>query len=125
MADFTGQTAGRVNFNIVLSGCVLTGDTQVGAYFEPDAAKIDPATGHLINTATDADKTGVSLQLLDGSSGSVIKAGDSSQLTSNTYATPDGDGAATLPYLVEYYKIGSAVAAGVVTSKVTYSLIYK
>lgn len=127
VAQFTGQTAGRTDFDITLKNCTLTGDTGVSAYFEPDATNVDPTTGRLNNTDADAAATGVSLQLLDGTSGNVIKAGDSSQISGNSYVTPapTTDGTATLPYYVEYFKIGTDVVAGKVVGKVTYSLMYK
>lgn len=124
-SDFTGQTDGRTGFNISLTDCDVTTGQTVSAYFEPDGANIDATTGHLINTSTGAATTGVSLQLLDGKTMTAIKAGDASQVTDNAYVAPDEDGAATLPYYVEYYKMGAAVAAGKVTGKVTYSIIYK
>jgi major type 1 subunit fimbrin (pilin) len=125
--DFTGQTAGETAFDIKLTGCDLTDpDTAVGVYFEPDAAWVDSATGHLINLSTDADKTGVSLQLLYGKTKTPVKAGDNSQeTTDDSFVTPDVDGNASIPYVVEYYKMGTTVAAGAVQGKVTYSLIYK
>lgn len=123
-SDFTGQTDGRTSFSITLTDCSLTGETTVSTYFEPDATNIDPSTGHLNNQDAAAAATGVSLQLLDGTSGDVIKAGDGSQINDSSYVKPT-DGAATLPYYVEYYKMGSAVAAGKVLGKVTYSLMYK
>ncbi|AJQ99108.1 hypothetical protein F652_1119 [Enterobacteriaceae bacterium bta3-1] len=65
------------------------------------------------------------MQLIDGTSGVAIKVGDNSQLTNNSYVSPNSDGVAKLPYFVEYYKIGTAIYAGLVTSKVTYTLMYK
>ena len=44
VSSFTGETAGRTSFDITLTGCTLTGDTGVSAYFESDATNIDPAT---------------------------------------------------------------------------------
>lgn len=127
VSSFTGETAGRTSFDITLTGCTLTGDTGVSAYFEPDATNVDPATGHLNNTDAAAAATGVSLQLVDGTSGNAIKAGDDSQISGNSYVTPipATDGKATIPYFVEYFKIGTEVAAGAVVGKVTYSLMYK
>ncbi|ANC41779.1 hypothetical protein A6V27_16080 [Hafnia alvei] len=127
VSSFTGETAGRTSFDITLTGCTLTGDTGVSAYFEPDATNVDPATGHLNNTDAAAAATGVSLQLVDGTSGNAIKAGDDSQISGNSYVTPipATDGKATIPYFVEYFKIGTDVAAGAVVGKVTYSLMYK
>ena len=48
---FTGDTAGRTSFSILLTSCVLDKDTGVAAYFEPDANWVDMDTGHLNNIA--------------------------------------------------------------------------
>jgi major type 1 subunit fimbrin (pilin) len=126
VSEFKNDTEGRTAFSIGLSECTLNPDTKVGVYFEPSAAWIDPATGHLINLDSAAADTGVSLQLLN-SAEMPIKAGDPTQVNDDSaYVTPDATSKdATILYFVEYYKIGAAVKAGVVQGKVTYSLMYK
>ena len=130
-----GNTTGRTQFNMELTNCTLgtaTGDTvsQVSAFFQAGAT-VDPSTGHLKQQDL-TGATNVSLQLLDGKTFAPIKAGDSEQVTSNTYYNMTDDGTATgtvldtidMPYAVEYYADGQSTP-GVVTSSVVYNLMYK
>lgn len=122
---FTGDTAGRTSFNILLTSCVLDKDTGVAAYFEPDANWVDMDTGHLNNIAV-AGAEGVSLQLLNGDDDTAINVGDAAQETLAHTVVPDAQGNGTLPYFVEYFKVaGGTLKAGAVQGKVTYSLIYR
>jgi major type 1 subunit fimbrin (pilin) len=119
------STAGRTNFNMSLTNCDFTSGS-IFAFFEA-GANVDPVSGRLMNSALVSAATNVDLQLLD-SDGSVIKAGDASQLTdTNKIAVVDDGsgttGMATLNYAVEYYATGVATA-GDITSSVTYSLSY-
>lgn len=114
-----GKTAGRTNFEIELSNC-LGAATNAVAYFEI-GDDVDSASGQLYNRG---DAANVRLQLRDNTvAGGVIKAGDSSQLTSST-RVPISSGSAVLPYAVEYIATGVAIA-GNVTSSVTYSINYQ
>lgn len=117
-----GMSTGRTNFEIELSNCTNPGKA-VSAFFEA-GADVDSTTGNLINRGS---ATNVSLQLVDNASGanngSVIKAGDSSQVMGNSVAFVSGTGAATLPYAVQYYATG-AVGSGSVQSTITYSINY-
>ncbi|APZ68595.1 hypothetical protein LFZ43_22895 [Salmonella enterica subsp. enterica serovar Wandsworth str. SA20092095] len=116
-----GNTAGRTPFNVMVTGCITTnpnGASNVKAYFE-SGSNVD-ANGRLINTAS-GGASNILLELVDGTSNTVLKAGDISQNTGNFVAISGGN--ATLPYAVRYYATGTATA-GAVTSSVTYSLIY-
>lgn len=115
-----GQTAGRTNFPMALSNCAGTLKTA-SAYFE-DGSSVDTTTGRLNNLTGTA--TGVQLQLLDGQgTRSVIKVGDSSQITNNGMVDIS-TGTANLNYDVQYYAT-AATTAGTVVSNVVYSIQYK
>lgn len=121
-----GNTAGKTGFTIELSECEALGSmTQGTAFFESGFATIIE-TGRLKNIAKDNAASNVTLQLRDDLSRDVIKVGDSTQTTSNTYVNlPTSGGAkARLPYTVEYYA-EDAVTAGKVLSSVLYSIQYK
>ncbi|WP_373408413.1 fimbrial protein, partial [Vibrio jasicida] len=91
---------------------------KVAAYFQAGAT-VDPSTGRLVNKATTDAATNVDLQLSEAD-GTVIKAGDSTQV----YQTVDASaGSATLNYGVEYFATGQSTA-GAVDSSVIYSLSY-
>ncbi len=114
------QTAGRTGFNMALSNCA--GTLKTAAAFFESGATVDTVTGRLTNTNTTGAKN-VSLQLLDGANSAVIQAGNTNQVTKNTYATITG-ASASLPYAVQYYAEG-ATTAGLVKSSVVYSIMYK
>lgn len=119
-----GNTAGQTAFIMGVTGCAATSPSGAGtvkAYFEK-GANVD-SNGRLINTtaSTSGGATGLVLELVDGTGGTALKAGDISQNTGNFVTIADGS--ATLPYSIRYYATDAA-EAGVVTSSVTYSLIY-
>ncbi|MEX3020285.1 fimbrial protein [Kluyvera sp. STS39-E] len=128
---FTGETAGRTQFNIDAKDCLGTVEKTVAAFFEPDAINIDPTTGLLNNVApaTPTPADNVKLQLLDGKNGNPIKVGyqDQSATGGTTFTAWDASGNATLIYYVEYKKAvaGNVVTAGPVVGKVVYNLMYK
>jgi len=115
-----GNKAGKTNFIISMTGCTLGGgETKVSTYFEAGAS-VDVNSGFLINSGT---ATNVALSLTDGVSNAPIKAGNQDQEDNNTSATV-ADGAASLPYAVEYVASGVSTA-GTVLSSVTFSLRYE
>lgn len=121
------QTAGTVNFHLTLTDCTAADGMTSGTVFYESGATVNGTTGNLIQQTAQADggATNVELQLLDGKTGSAIKVGDSSQLTSNSYVTlPAAGGSIDIPYSVQYYATG-ATTAGPVTSSVEYSISYK
>lgn len=127
-----GSVAGTTDFTMQLSNCSLGNNiSKVSAYFQ-SGSTVDPATGHLLQTAT-SGASNVDLQLLDpGNSNQPIKAGDASQIAGNTTKNMTSDGTTTgtllttinLPYAVQYYATGAATA-GTVTSSVVYNLQYQ
>lgn len=129
--SFTGETAGRTQFNIDISGCQNATGKTVAAFFEPDATNVDAATGLLNNVApaTPTPAGNVKMQLLDGVNGKAIKVGYQDQAaTGGTTFNPISTGnTATLIYDVEYKKAVTtdAVTAGPVVSRVVYNLMYK
>ena len=115
-----GDKAGKTNFIISMTGCTMgTGETKVSTYFEAGAS-VDVNSGFLINTG---DAKNVALSLTDGTTNAPIKAGNQNQADNNTTATV-ADGAASLPYAVEYVASGAA-SAGTVLSSITFSLMYQ
>ncbi|MCX8957834.1 fimbrial protein [Erwinia psidii] len=114
-----GQTAGQTEFSIGLTDCagVLT---TAAAFFE--AGDSVDTNGRLIDQNDTAEQK-VAFQLRNAGNQSIIVVGNASQQTNNTYGEMV-DGNLTLPYMVEYYA-NSAAGAGVVTSYVTYSVMYK
>ena len=119
--DFTGRTP----FNMDVKNCQSTttaGIKKVAAYFRP-GTQIDTTTGYLKNASGSA--TNVALRLIDFSgSFNPINVGSSSQVSGNTYFDIDANGAARLPYAIEYIATGTATA-GTVASYVVYNLQYK
>ncbi|MEL0554867.1 MULTISPECIES: fimbrial protein [Enterobacteriaceae] len=111
------KTAGETQFTMALSGCTGTLETA-SAFFE--AGTNVNADGRLINTG---DAENVDVQLLDGTTGNVIKAGSTEQITDAGYLSVKG-GTATLPYTARYYATGVA-KAGAVSASVVYNLQYK
>lgn len=119
---FTGvnSVAGMTAFNISLSGCSITKDTTVSAYFEPGAYTNN--TGRLSQSHV-SGATGVEIQLLNSSQGVMnLFAAQGSQ---NDVGTSMNIGAtsAVLTYYAQYFSTG-AVSAGPVTSQVSYSVVY-
>ena len=123
-----GNTGGRTQFNIELSGCTgLVTTSTAAAYFE-GGATVDSVTNNLVNT-TSTGAGNVQLQLVDVQSDSAIKVGHNSQSSTNTQvAIPNTAGASTgttiLPYAVQYYATG-ATTPGAVTSNVSFSINYQ
>ncbi|MBC3249038.1 fimbrial protein [Serratia fonticola] len=116
-----GTTRGDTGFVMALNNCAGT-LTTASAFFEAGAS-VDQVTGRLKNMTGGA--TGVSLQLLDGSSTSpaVIQAGNQNQVTNTTYVDVSS-GSANLPYIVRYYA-EAPTTAGTVVSNVVYSIQYQ
>jgi len=123
-----GDTAGETTFNIVLTECSGDTSSEVLAYFEYDAAFVNPTTGNLRNLleGVSGGATKVELQLLD-SADTVIKVGDESQ-RGGVWATIDASGNATIQHAVRYYATGPGSAkatAGQVKGQVTFTLTYQ
>lgn len=117
-----GETTGQTGFIIGLKNC--TGPATSAAAFFESGSTVDLVSGNL-KTATGAGAaTNVQLQLVDGSNGNVIQAGNTSQVSGTTKIALDATGNANLPYAVQYYATG-ATTAGTVTSSVTYSINYQ
>lgn len=117
-----GQTTGQTGFQINLANC--TGPAKSAASFFESGPTVDLASGNLKTQTGTGAATNVQLQLVDGSNGSAIKAGDSLQRLTTTHVAFDGSGNAKLPYAVQYYATG-ATTAGTVNSSVTYSIDYQ
>ncbi|PMQ15227.1 fimbrial protein [Janthinobacterium sp. AD80] len=115
------EVAGKTGFNITLSACTGT-TTKAAAFFEPGAG-VDPVTHNLKNNDAAGAKF-VQLQLLDGTNGAAIKAGDFAQVTDTSKVTKNTTGETVLPYAVQYISTGLATA-GKVDSTVTYSITYE
>ncbi|MDF3162817.1 fimbrial protein [Pseudomonas proteolytica] len=113
-----GATAGSTNFTIELSNCSASIVTAA-ALFEAGSG-VDPISKNVRNVSGSA--TGVQFQLLD-SRGSVISAGDASQVT-NTARTDVTANTAVLPYAVQYFA-SAATTPGTVVGSVTYSINYQ
>lgn len=89
-----GSTAGETSFNMALSDCAGT-LTTASAFFE-NGTTVD-TTGRLKNISTDTAATddaeattaatNVSLELLDGTTGDTIVAGNQSQVEANSYVS--------------------------------------
>ncbi|NVI82506.1 fimbrial protein [Janthinobacterium sp. BJB401] len=118
------EVAGKTGFNITLSACTGT-TTKAAAFFEPGST-VDPLTHNLTNTIADpaVGAKNVQLQLLDGTNGKAIKAGDSAQVTDTEKVTKNTAGDTVLPYAVQYISTGLATA-GTINSNVTYSISYE
>ncbi|VUS41198.1 fimbrial protein [Klebsiella spallanzanii] len=124
-----GNTGGRTQFDIQLSGCTgLVTASTAAAYFE-GGATVDSTTYNLVNTASSGGAGNVQLQLVDVLSDSTIQVGHNSQSSTNTpVVIPNTAGASTgttiLPYAVQYVATG-ATTPGVVTSNVSFSINYQ
>lgn len=137
-----GAAAGRTSFALLASNCSMTnGKTRVAAFFNGnsnegvDANNVDSATGYLNNLAVaptpvetaangyPAAATNVKMRLIDGTNGSFIRAGYTEQVSGGGFVTVT-NGAARMPYAVEYVRQGDAVTAGPVRSVVVYDLQY-
>lgn len=131
-----GQTAGRTQFVMTLTGCTQTlfppaneddeaslSEAFVSAFFQAGET-VDSRTGRLKQMALSGAEN-VSLQLRDGTNNNVIFAGSQTQRNTNHFVDTTGKKGEEirLPYLVEYYA-ESAATSGVVTSSVVYNLQY-
>lgn len=118
----SGETTGQTGFIIGLTNC--TGPATSAAAFFESGSTVDLVSGNL-KTATGAGAAdNVQLQLVDGSTGTAIQAGNVSQHAATTKIALDASGNAKLPYAVQYYATG-ATTAGTVNSSVTYSINYQ
>ncbi|WP_213132937.1 fimbrial protein [Citrobacter sp. FP75] len=130
-----GATAGRTDFALIAQNCDMGTSTytKVATFFEgsnsggADANNVDTASGYLNNTSTaTTPATNVQLRLIDKTSNSVIKAGDTDQITSAGYVTIDTTGkTARMPYAVEYISVPGGATVGAVHGSVVYDLMYE
>ncbi len=124
-----GNTAGRAPFNIQLTGCTPNAG-NVAVYFEP-GANVDLATGRLKNSTVAVPAAGtnpgvkaagnVQIGLLN-SDMTNISVG-AAVATQNPQRVALASGAATLQYYAQYVATGTATP-GIITSSVTYSIVY-
>ena len=119
------SVAASRGFLINLTGCAEQGGNAL-AFFEYNAAFVDPADGTLKNLLPTgaATASNVHLQILDGVSGDPIVVGSGAQLTGNSAQIIDPAGNATLPYSVQYISPQGNATAGAINSSVTYSIAY-
>jgi major type 1 subunit fimbrin (pilin) len=141
-AAATGATAAKTTaagtfFNMTLSACVAT-NHDVGAlgtgtpafvniYFEA-GPNVDVLTGGLINTTVAGGST-VEVKLYNASSASIV----TTQIFpgTNTGQNPTGSGLSPASGGTQYYyagyatPAGTAANAGIVSTSVTYSLVYQ
>jgi len=111
-----GDTAGKSLIKLHLQNCTA-GQGTVRAFFEPGPT-VNPTTGRLINTSK-AGATAVEIGLLNK---------DATPIFVGQAATSKGEPIAaevTLSYYAQYYATAVPVAAGPVTSQVTFSLDYQ
>ncbi|MFS6933771.1 fimbrial protein [Klebsiella oxytoca] len=118
-----GATAKRTGFTIGLSNCSGSSKVYTASAFFENGATVDPIGFRLNNTVTGGTAaTNVQLQLIDASTGNMIKIGSPDQHTSSTVYDMSS-GSATLPYAVEYYATGAATP-GLVASSVNFTINY-
>uniref|UniRef100_UPI00316ACBCC fimbrial protein n=1 Tax=Comamonas composti TaxID=408558 RepID=UPI00316ACBCC len=115
----TGQTAGRVAFDIKLSSCTPASG-NVHTFFEPGPT-VDMATGNLILATGGAGNVQIGLLNDDLS---VIKIGAADTAQNSKAAAISAAGTATLPYHAQYVATGASTA-GVANTSVMYSLVYQ
>jgi major type 1 subunit fimbrin (pilin) len=112
-----GHVAGTTRVDLVLSEC--TPDTgTVATYFEPGPST-NPVTGRLINDTGGA--TQVEVGLLNDAFGKINAAANFEEQNSQVVEIIDGK--ANLVYYAEYASLGSTTA-GVVKTRVSYTLVY-
>jgi major type 1 subunit fimbrin (pilin) len=128
-----GAAAGAVGFSVSVSDC-SSATGKVTTFFEGGPA-VDMQSGRL-NNMTPAQSGGarnVQIELLNASDNSAIRAGadknsQNAQWVSLTPTTPGAAkpvGKATMNYIARYRANGGEVTSGLVTSKVTYSMIWQ
>lgn len=119
----TGNVAGRTPFQLTLTECSVT---NVTAYFEPGST-VNASNWRLNNQVATGAAQNVQIQILN-SAGTLIqiKAGgtDGSQSGSEWVNVTTLSGSANLIFAAEYYATG-ATTAGLVSTSVQYTLIYK
>ena len=114
----TGAKAGATRFTIALTNCTpASGNAR--AFFEA-GPNVDTTTGRLKIAAGGAANVQVGLATTAGAD-IVIGAASGSQ---NTTYVPIASGSANLDYLAQYVSTG-AVAAGAVTTSVTYTIEFQ
>ncbi|MFC3625496.1 fimbrial protein [Vogesella amnigena] len=116
----SGQTAGRTQFQIALTGCTNSTGKSARAYFEPGTGSGVSAVGRLLNTGT---ATNVSLELLD-SNYALINPNDNIDKPQSAQLVPLVSGAGTLTYYAQYYSFGT-VTPGSVNASINYSIHYQ
>ncbi|TDS83341.1 major type 1 subunit fimbrin (pilin) [Rahnella sp. BIGb0236] len=124
--SLANTTAGATPFAISLTGCASTAGAlaqpkSVAVYFEP-GSNVN-ANGRLNNTVTTGGATNVDIALYQASAnttplvlGKIPSAGYST-ISSTAPAT-------TMNFLAKYYSTDVAVTSGLVSSNVTYSIVY-
>ncbi|MFZ5177139.1 fimbrial protein [Enterobacter kobei] len=115
-----GQTTGQTKFVLSLKDC--SGDGTVSGFFQ-NGATVNSETGRLIQTDAEGAKN-ISLELLDGTNGSVIFIGNQNQSETNYFAQINDGEEIKLPYSIRYYSEGTA-SSGAVASSLIYNLQYK
>jgi major type 1 subunit fimbrin (pilin) len=114
-----GTTGGDTYFTIALTGCTA-GLSTANTYFEA-GANIDTTNGRLKNTAV-AGATNVQIELLNKNGVAVNLAAPSGG--QNTIAESiSASNAASQQFIARYYATGTTTS-GLVSSSVTYSMIY-
>jgi major type 1 subunit fimbrin (pilin) len=113
-------TAGDTSFALTVSGC--TGPTTTATTYFEAGPTINTASGRLLNTAA-GGPANIELELLNGNSTTINLAGTTG--TQGVSAAAVSSGSATANFIVRYFHTDTnAVAAGSVTSAVTYSMVY-
>ncbi len=127
-----GKTSAGTFFNIALTGCAPQSDiggtnapTSVQIYFEA-GPNVDEATGALINTTTTGSNVEV---MLFNASGNAVVGTQINPGTATQPPTLDPTAGGTQWYYAGYSATGLAtgatITAGVVTTSVTFSLVYQ
>ena len=115
-----GDTAGRIGFQIALTGDGCTGSNPISTatpYFSYETAKVNNA-GRVINTDPDTKNT-VEIQILNHASSPInLTENHNDQLLSENSSL-------TYQYYAEYYATADSVAAGPVNGSLTYNVFYK
>lgn len=124
-----GDTAGRTQFQIALTGCTNSTGNSARAYFEPGTGSGAGAAGRLtVLTGTDpitnsAYATNLSIELLD-SNFSMINVLDNISKPQSSQLVPLTNGAGTLTYYAQYYSWGNTTP-GPVKASIQYSIHYQ
>lgn len=116
------DVAGNTSFSITLTGCpsTPTGE-QVASFFSGSNIATD---GNLSNTAGTGAAANVEVQLVNPNTSTALNLNGATAYDQNSpYATISGGGA-TLTYQAQYLATGAATA-GLVTTTVDYTLVYR